>query len=188
MGSLATEFRNAYFDGSGDKLAVVFMPIATRQDPDRLRSFYEFTNPTYLTKDLHYSLFHGRHMKLPKSEQNLWVEIFAAYWEGVGELLKWEDRYPGASAVTIYNAWKKMCNALIRAYTASSGLDAWTLPCLYTAGKYLRVFAIKADDEVVAQGSMGFGLQDEINADSNANLSDAALVMNRMFTLCLSDR
>jgi hypothetical protein len=36
----------------------------------------------------------------------------------------------------------------------------------------------------------GFGFQDDIAADveKNANLEEAARVINRMFTLCLSDR
>lgn len=116
-----------------------------------------------------------------------WVEIFAAYWNAVGELLRWEDQHPSASAVAIFTAWKKMCNALIKGYSGTSGLPAWTVPCLYTAGKYLRVFAIKADAEVMARGS-GFGFQEDLAADSNANMSDAALTINRMFTLCLNDR
>lgn len=190
MSTLAHEFRNAYINGSGPGLAAVLTPIATRDDPDRLRSFYSFSNPTYLTQDLTSSLFHGKTPKVPKVEKNAWIEIFAAYWEAVGEVLKFEGGHPGASAVAIYTAWKKVVNAIIRGYSTSSGLPAWTLPCLYTVGKYLRTFAIKADLQVASQGSSSLGFQDDLAADfeKNANLEDAARVINRMFTLCLGDR
>lgn len=61
---------------------------------------------------------------------------------------------------------------------------------MYTVGKYMRTFAINADLEAASQGSAGFGFQDDIAADveKNANLEEAARVINRMFTLCLSDR
>lgn len=190
MGTLANEFRYAYTNGSGPGLAAVLTPIATRDDPDRLRSFYNFSNPAYLTKDLNSSFFHGKSPRVSKSEQHAWVEIFTAYWEAVGEVLKFEDGHPRASAVAIFTAWKKVANAIIRGYSTNSGLPAWTLPCLYTVGKYLRTFAIKADLQVASQGSSGLGFQDDDTADfeKNATLEDAARVINRMFTLCLSDR
>ncbi|KAJ5574589.1 PCI/PINT associated module [Penicillium hetheringtonii] len=190
MGTLANEFRIAYLNGSGPGLAAVLTPITTRNDPDRLRSFYNFSNPAYLTKDLNSSLFHGKTPKISKAEQHAWVDIFAAYWEAAGELLKFEAGHPGASAVAIFTAWKKVANAIIRGYSNASGLPAWTLPCLYTVGKYLRTFAIKADLQVASQGSSSLGFQDDVAADfeKNAHLEDAARVINRMFTLCLGDR
>ncbi|CAI7633035.1 unnamed protein product [Penicillium pancosmium] len=190
MGTLATEFRIAYNNGSGPGLAAVLTPIPTRDDPDRLLSFYNFSNPAYLTKDLNSSFFHGKNPRVPKAEQHAWVDIFAAYWEAVGEILKSEAGHPGASAVAIFNAWKKVANAVIRGYSVQSGLPAWSLPCLYTVGKYLRTFAIKADLQVASQGSSGLDFQEEVAADfeKNATLEDAARVINRMFTLCLSDR
>lgn len=190
MSTLAAEFRTAYKDGSGHGLAAVFTPIATQAAPYRMSSFYEFTNAAYLTKDLASSLFHGKNLKVSKAEQNAWVDIFAAYWEAVGEVLKCEEGQPGASAVAIFAAWKKLANVFIRGYSGSSSIPAWTLPCLYTVGKYLRTFAIKADLEAASQGSSTFGFQDDIAADieKNANLEEAARIINRMFTLCLNDR
>ncbi|KAJ5586813.1 uncharacterized protein N7459_002578 [Penicillium hispanicum] len=189
MSALATEFRQAYANRSGPSLAALLTPMATPNDPNRLRSFYQFTNIQYLSKDLASSLFHGKYPKVPKAEQTAWVEIFAAYWEAVGEVLKVEDGRGNGSAVAIFSAWNKLASALIRGYSAPYGLNAWTLPCLYTVGKYLRTFAIKADAEVALKGSAGFGFQDDIaDIDKNANLEEAARVLNRMFTLCLSDR
>lgn len=188
MSALATEFRHAYINGSGPNLAAVLTPIATPNDPNRLRSFYQDVNAHHLTKDLASLLFHGKYPKVPKPEQNAWVEIFAAYWEAVGEVLKVEDRR-GGNAAAIFTAWNKLASALIRGYSAPYSIPAWTLPCLYTVGKYLRTFAIKADTEVALKGSTGFGFQeDDADVGKNANLEEAARVLNRMFTLCLSDR
>lgn len=82
-----------------------------------------------------------------------------------------------------------MTNALIRGYT-NCGFEAWTVPCLYVAGKYMRIFAIKAD-ETASTNTVSFNnYQDEINPDSEKNekLEDAARVLNRIFNICLSDR
>ena len=105
-------------------------------------------------------------------------------------MLKCEQGWRGASLVAVFTAWKKVANALIRGYSSSAGIPAWTLPCLYTVGKYLRTFAIKADIEAVSQGASSFGFQDDVAADieKNAHLEEAARIINRMFTLCLSDR
>ncbi|CAG8108528.1 unnamed protein product [Penicillium salamii] len=190
MSSIATAFKYAYNNGSGSDLAAVFTPIAPPDDPNRLRAFYQLSNAASVSLDLPYLLFHGKSPKLPKSEQSAWVDIFAAYWEAVGEVLKCEDRSPGASVITLFNAWKKLANTLIRGYSGSGSLPAWTIPCLYKVGKYLRIFAINADVEAASQGSAVLGFQEEISpeVDKNANLEEAARVINRMFTLCLSDR
>lgn len=89
----------------------------------------------------------------------------------------------------VYDAWKEMINALIRGYT-NGGFEAWTVPCLYVTGKYLRVFAIKADEETGNDGLTAGEFQDDFNPEGGKNkmLEDAARVLNRIFTLCLSDR
>ncbi|KAJ5545756.1 PCI/PINT associated module [Penicillium frequentans] len=189
MSTLAAEFRNAYIHGSGPALATVFTPIATTNSPHRLSSFYDFTNAQYLTQDLASSLFHGKGLKVSKAEQTAWVNVFAAYWEAVGEVLKFEDGHSEASAAAIFKAWKKMAMALNKGYT-DAGFPAWTLPCMYTVGKFLRTFAIKADNEAASQSSTTFGVLDDVAADveKNAYLEDGARIINRMFTLCLTDR
>jgi hypothetical protein len=88
----------------------------------------------------------------------------------------------------VYEAWKDVNNQLLRGYT-NCGFEAWTVPCLYIVGKYLRVFAIKADLENV--GSTGavtnFG-DDNFEPEKNEKLEDAARQLNRVFQICLSDR
>lgn len=84
-----------------------------------------------------------------------------------------------------------MTNALHRGYT-NGGFKAWTVPCLYVAGKFLRIFAIKADEELESSSSSNFegGFQEEENpeAGKNVKLEDAARTLNRLFQLCIADR
>ena len=57
-------------------------------------------------------------------------------------------------------------------------------------GKYLRIFAIKADEGAVNGTSAVTNFQDDLNpeAEKNEKLEDAARQLNRIFQLCLSDR
>ncbi|KAJ5086002.1 PCI/PINT associated module [Penicillium argentinense] len=185
MSFLPDEFRTAYSNRSGPNLAALLTPIATPNDPDRLRSFHNFSNADYVKEDLGACLFKNKKPRVSHAEKNAWVDIFAAYWEAVGELLELDIPNLGVTPVTIFVAWKKVANALIRGYSASSGLPAWTLPCLYSVGKYLRIFAINADLHVASQESSALDFQEDVAADSekNANLEEAARVINRMFTL-----
>ena len=88
----------------------------------------------------------------------------------------------------VYESWKDLANAVIRGYSNNS-FEAWTIPCLYVTGKYLRVFAIKADKSG-SSTSDTIGFEDDFNPDAGKNekLEDAARVLNRMFQICLSDR
>lgn len=80
-------------------------------------------------------------------------------------------------------------NQLIRGYN-NCNFEAWTVPCLYVSGKYLRVFAIKADEENLKNPDTSTNYGDDMNteAEKNEKLEDAARVLNRVFQLCLSDR
>ncbi|KAJ5106369.1 hypothetical protein N7456_003044 [Penicillium angulare] len=188
-GTLLNDFIAAHLYESGPRLATVFTPDIYN---DNLQTFHELFEPIGLPDDLRDKVFlpNKKQLKVSKAEQKVWVEVFVEYWKAVNELFMYQNRQPGASAVVIFNAWKKFVNVLIRGYSSPSSFPAWTLPCLYISGKYLRVFAIKADAEVVSQGSASFGFQDDLAADfeKNGNLEEAARIMNRMFTLCLSDR
>jgi hypothetical protein len=94
-----------------------------------------------------------------------------------------------ASWTKVYDSWKEMTNALIRGYT-NCGFEAWTVPCLYVAGKYMRIFAIKADEATGASTGSANNFQDDFNpeAEKNEKLEDAARQLNRIFQICLSDR
>lgn len=89
----------------------------------------------------------------------------------------------------MYEAWKEVSTQLIRGYT-NCGFEAWTVPCLYVVGKYLRIFAIKADEGAPNNSSAITTFQDDFNpeAEKNEKLEDAARQLNKIFTICLSDR
>ncbi|PYI05030.1 COP9 signalosome complex subunit [Aspergillus sclerotiicarbonarius CBS 121057] len=190
MSSIFDDFKEGQKIGSGPRLASALTPVAPAQYPDRLKSFYYFSNAVHVSADLRYSLFQANGLRLPKQEQGAWVDIFTSYWKAVGELVRFDDAPSHASWVKVFEAWKEMANLLIRGYS-SNGLQAWTVPCLYVVGRYLRIFAMKADAELSSQGSVAFDdrFQDDATADfRNAKLEEATRVLNRMFTLCLSDR
>ncbi|KAE8396642.1 hypothetical protein BDV23DRAFT_143230 [Aspergillus alliaceus] len=191
MTSVFEDFEQGQRIGSGPLLAAALTPVAPAEYPERLQSFYRFSNAARVTADLRYTLFQASGLKLPKQEQNAWIDIFSAYWTAVGEITKFTDSPSNASWVRVFNSWKDLANILIRGYS-NFGLQAWTVPCLYIVGKYLRTFAMKADAELSSQDSLTFGanFQDDIAADfeKSAKLEESARIINRMFTLCLSDR
>jgi COP9 signalosome complex subunit 12 len=130
-------------------------------------------------------------VKLPKAEGNAWVEIFVLLWTCVREMVSIDHGLPDATWSKAFDAYKDLCNQLIRGYS-NNGFQAWTVPCLYTTGKFLRMIAIKADAETKNKNSTGFGngFSDDVvgNSGTNEKLEQAAWVINRMFTTCLSDR
>ncbi|PKY04406.1 COP9 signalosome complex subunit 12 [Aspergillus campestris IBT 28561] len=190
MESVFDDFKEGQRLGSGPYLAAALTPVASPRCPSRLQSFCYFSNAAHISQDLRHSLFHIGGVKIPKQEQTWWTDVFTAYWKAVGEIVRIEERSSRASWAKVFDAWKDVANILIRAYS-SSAFQAWTIPCLYVVGKYLRVFAIKADAELSSQDDVGFDrFQEDVTAEfeKSAKLEEAARVINRMFTLCLSDR
>ncbi|KKY22788.1 putative cop9 signalosome complex subunit [Phaeomoniella chlamydospora] len=132
-------------------------------------------------------------VKLSKAQSNTWIDIFVSLWTTAKEVVGVLDGSPSASWVKAFDAYKELANHLLRGYTSNGGqFEAWTVPCLYIVGKYLRLFAVKADAEAKSQDSVAFGdgFQDDImgNFGKNEKLEQAAWIINRMFTLCLNDR
>ncbi|KAL3472909.1 hypothetical protein BJX99DRAFT_249316 [Aspergillus californicus] len=191
MDSVLKDLEEGQRLGSGPRLAAALTPVGTPEQPDRLLSFYNFSNAVQVSPSLRYYLSHIHGVKLPKQELQAWVDIFSAYWKAVGEIVKFGESPSRASWVKVYDNWKDVSNLLIRGYS-NFGFENWTIPCLYVVGKYLRIFAIKADAETSSQDSLEFSdrFQDDISTEfgENAKLEEAARVLNRMFTLCLTDR
>lgn len=189
MASIFNDFKEGHKGLSGPRLAASLTPVAPPEYPDRLRSFYACSNGANLHSDLRYFLFQANGPKLPRQEQNAWIEIFSAYWKAAGEILKFDDGC--GSWVGVFNAWNQVSSVLGRGYT-NAGIEAWTIPCLYVVGKYVRTFAIRADAELAFQDSVAFNdrFQDDISFDSekSAKLEEAARVINKLFTICLNDR
>ena len=195
MSSILNDFKEAQFHRSGPLLASTLVPSDSFQDPQRLRTFANLSNYQTVSADIRYYLIQDRSsgVKLSKAEGNAWVEIYCHLWTTVKEVLALLDKSPQASWTKAFDAYKELANQLIRGYTSSAGgFEAWTVPCLYSVGKYLRMFAMKADEEVKSKDpvSYGDGFQDDImgNFGKNEKLEQAAWVINRMFTICLNDR
>ncbi|KAL8938415.1 MAG: hypothetical protein Q9211_003218, partial [Gyalolechia sp. 1 TL-2023] len=170
-------------------------PIPPAHDPTLLRRFHKDSNVFSINNDVQ------RHIKitqsnLTKAEANAWIDIYVAYWKAIGEILRAETGHHRDDwAIKVYEAWKEVTNLLIRGFS-HAGFGAWLMPCLYTAGKYLRIFAIKADEEKATKvGNGTVKMEEDILADDitvdfekNERLEDAARVINKVFTLCISDR
>ncbi|EEP81756.1 COP9 signalosome complex subunit 12 [Uncinocarpus reesii 1704] len=192
MTALFAKFKDAQFTGSGSALADVITPANTPAEPDRLDSFYHFTDSMNVASDVRYALLDDRSTgsRLPKLEGNAWADIFVTFWKVAGELVKFEENPTKASWNRVFVCWKEFSNLMIKGYS-SCGFQAWTLPCLYVTGKYLRAFAIRADAETEGSPDASRGnFQEDVVSDvhKNKNLEDASRVINRMFTLCLHDR
>ena len=194
MEVLSTDYWAACENGSGPELAATISPIPPSSYLNRLEAIFKDTNASVVTKDIAYHLTKNANasIHLPNPDIDLWSEIYSAYWYACGEILAAERTTTRPDWAKVYQAWKDLANAVIKGYSGGV-LEAWTLPVLYIAGKHLRVFAIKADESAQAAGQNGtFNagvLQDDIAGGSkNEKLEDAARVINRMFTLCISDR
>ena len=197
MDAVFQDFRQAIRANDGYALADILTPIAHPNDPLRLNSFFHASNSSNIQTDARYALVYNSDVKLAKAEANAWIEIFVSYWRAIGELLNAEDgenqgREHESSWSRVYEAWKEVVNALIRGYQANV-FEAWTIPCLYIGGNYLRKFAIKADEQAEMQkGSVTFnaGFQDDVVGalEKHEKLEDAGRQINRVFALCISDR
>lgn len=198
MEVLFADFAAAHHNESGYLLASTLSPEPPQHDPARLYAFQRSSNAYSIQTDLKYQLQYNPNLKLPKAETTVWLEIFTAFYKFVGTLLAAEEaknagREREANWMTVYEAWKEVVNALLRGYQ-SGALLAWTIPCLYVAGKYLRIFAIKADDAAASQRDSGVvvgALQEEDafgSGSKNQQLEDAARQINRIFGVCNNDR
>ena len=192
MASIFADFHEAQRVGSGHLLASCLAPVDTPVDPRRLQSFARLSNQQTISADVRYHLLQDRSaVKLPKAEGNAWVEIFDALWIAVNELVAVEHSLPQASWSKTFDSYKEVCNLVMRGYS-NHGFQAWTVPCLYVTGKYLRLFAVKADAESKSKETITFGngFSDDVvgSYGKHDKLEQAAWVINRMFTICLSDR
>jgi hypothetical protein len=210
MNELFEDFAKAHAMRNGYLLAQTLSPVPPPDQPHRLRSVWQSTNAHSAKGDIkHFIKTNTLHRaKLSSDELNGWVEVFVAYWSAVGEILAGESgkvssslsvRQPGYSRncqstwTKAYDAWKDLTSMLVRGYN-NCGFEAWTIPCLYMVGKYLRLFAIKSDEErsrIVAEPAAGnLLMQDDFDSDTEkqGQLRDCEQHLKRIFTLCLNDR
>ncbi|KAL8671090.1 MAG: hypothetical protein Q9168_004391 [Polycauliona sp. 1 TL-2023] len=190
-------FHHAQYTRDGTVLGNLLSPIPPSGDPTLLQRFHKDSNVFGIQSDIT-QYIKAPQTTLPKEQRSTWIDIYVAYWKALGEILRAESGNSRNDwAIKVYEAWKEVMNLVIRGYSGASGFQSWTLPILYTAGKYLRVFAIKADEEQAAKVASGAvkmeneGIGDDVTSggfEKNERLEDAARVINRVFTLCISDR
>ena len=199
-GSLFDDFATAYAlpPDAGNILAGTICPEPPKHDPGRLYNFRSSMNPFSARTELQYKLQYNPALHLDKKEVNAWIDVFIVYHKFVTTLLAAEEfqnvgRTKDADWPQVYEEWKEVVNTLFRGYQ-NNVFSAWTIPCLYVAGKYLRVFAIKADEKIARHRDSGLafgGIQEEDAFDPNSKdekLEDAARQINRIFGLCNGDR
>ncbi|KAK5121085.1 hypothetical protein LTR85_005569 [Meristemomyces frigidus] len=198
LDSLWADFATAYNTPDGYLLATTISPEPPKSDSARLYNWQRWTNSYSIQTDLRYKLQYNPDLHLEKKEASTWLDVFTAYYSFAGKLLSAEEaqnagKSRDADWNAVYESWKEVLSALYRGYS-NNVFAAWTIPCLYVVGKYLRVFAIKADDNAASQRDSGlaFGALQEEDAfgaaSKNEKLEDAARQINRIFALCLSDR
>ncbi|KAL8799115.1 MAG: hypothetical protein Q9200_007619, partial [Gallowayella weberi] len=195
MDAIFNVFHHAQYSHDGPVLGALLSPIPPIQDPTLLHRFHEDSNVFSIQSDIT-NYIKIPHSSVPKGEANAWIDIYVAYWKAIGEILRAETGHHRHDwAIKVYEAWKEVMNLVIRGYSGSAGFAAWTLPVLYMAGKYLRVFAIKADEEQAAKMGNGVmnmeadGIGDDVTSgafEKNERLEDAARVINRLNSISLS--
>ncbi|UNI23657.1 COP9 signalosome (CSN) subunit [Purpureocillium takamizusanense] len=193
MNELFEQFAEAQTVRNGYLLAQTLSPVAPPDDAHRLRKIWQSTNSHSVKGDIkHFIKTQSSYrVNLDVDEINGWVEVYAAYWNAIGEILAGES---GKSTWTkVYESWKELTSMLIRGYN-NFGFEAWTIPSLYLVGKYLRLFAIKSDDERSRSSAdpttAASLMQDDFDPESEkqAQLRDCEQHLKRIFTLCLNDR
>lgn len=194
MEAIFADFTRAHQEKDGPFLASCIIPTSPADFPTRFHDFVQSTNAQQILTDVRYATTYNGALSFTKAEAQAWQDVLTAFWKAGVEIVFPENGGKRADdrCSRVYDAWKELVNAVIRGYT-SSAFPAWTVPCLYVAGKYLRVFAIKADEQAAknkddATFNGGFH-EDMVESVSNHDkLEDAARQINRIFSLCISDR
>jgi hypothetical protein len=187
-------FQHAYAAKSGYDLANTLDPSDTTQ----LAAYVQSYTAQTINTDVRYATVYSSGLDLDKAESHAWLEVYVAYWKAGRTIIAAEElsRRGGGGTqqwVIVYNAWKEVNNALIQGYNKGS-FPAWTIPCLYMTAKWLRLYAIRADEQMNRSNgdSVRFsqGLNDDLMDDTGGHekLEDAGRQISRIFSLCLSDR
>lgn len=196
MDNLFADFTSAHEQQLGYLLASTISPVPPVTDPARLYNLIRSGSENNFQNDLRYKLQYNPGLRLTSEEVSSWQSVYLAFFRFTILLLAAEQadntRNGTADWPGVYNAWKEVVNALIYGYQ-NNHFDAWTIPCLYVAGKYLRVFAIKADDAAAAgktNGLLTSSLEEDAfdSSSKHEKLEDAARQINRIFSVCNNDR
>ncbi|KAF3921561.1 hypothetical protein AA313_de0203262 [Arthrobotrys entomopaga] len=171
MESLIRAWREAHTQENGKLLASTIS--LTNTD---LEEFAYSTNSARVAEDIFRALEYENNSARPKiTNKNgleAWAEVYVAFWK-VSQSL---ERYDEVEWGQVFTGMKDLTQAVIRGFQ-NSGWEVWSLEVLYTACKYLRYVAIRADEAKRAEGE-----------DTWKQLEEAARIINRAFNVCLNDR
>ncbi|KAF1988546.1 hypothetical protein K402DRAFT_445368 [Aulographum hederae CBS 113979] len=193
MEAYFAEVREALATQDGYRLAQTMTPVAPSDDPDRLHNFHRGCTAFDVQNTIRQAIIYDNEAHIPPSEGSGFVDVYVAYWKVLGVILAAEETTNGgeqADWVNVYNCWKELASIVNRHFD-NAIFTAWSLPCLYVAGKYLRSYAILAD-EVAAKGNIKFnyGLSDDV-VDGMAKhdyLEDASRKLTDFYKTCAGDR
>ncbi|KAI5864933.1 PCI domain-containing protein [Durotheca rogersii] len=195
MDYLIQDFRAAYAELRGDRLAETLRPDVQAY-PSKLLSVWGRGNYRDVKGDLSFLFYNNlprSGLSISRDEAAGWIEVYLAYWKALGLILAAEGIRDNdqSSWEKVYEAWKDLTLQIIRGYT-NHDFENWTIPCLYIAGKYLRQFAIRADEERKNSNEYSDAavMQDDFDPESEEHklLEDCARHLNRIFQTCLNDR
>jgi len=201
MDALFAIFNTAHEHRNGYLLASTLDISGPPKHPHLVHAFAHDSTPSKIETDIRYRTVYNSALGLSKSDARAWLDLYVAYWKFAQAYDRNEEYSINVSQskrceqyARQYDTWKDFVNVLLRGYT-SGAFAIWTLPCLYVAGKYLREFAIRADEQAAKMGtgnvmlsSAGFGDDVVGSMGVNEKLEDAARQINRIFGMCISDR
>lgn len=93
MNDLFKGFAKAHAEQNGYLLAATLSPIASSGNPQRLRLIWNSSNSSSVKGDIkHFIKSNSSHQRsLDHEEVRGWVEVYAAYWNAIGDVVAVED-------------------------------------------------------------------------------------------------
>lgn len=172
-------------------------PIAPKSNPGRLYDVYRASNEQQIGNDVYSGLRYGRGFSVPEAQANAWSDIVSGYWKAVRQILQAEEaknknRAGDRSMVDVYDAWKAFASA-IHTHIDRGNLPPWAVILMYRTANYLRLFASKADDQIMkSKGKVTTKsslIDDDVSTKPTPEkLPDAIRLFNKMFSSCMGDR
>ncbi|CCG83417.1 Putative uncharacterized protein [Taphrina deformans PYCC 5710] len=106
-------------------------------------------------------------LEIQQSVQRSWIDTVQEFWRTAHYLKSAE------TAQEAFDHCLATVQAIVKGFTT---WDAWVLPVLFSACRDVRVLAIRADAQCASRG------------DKAENLEEAARIINKAFTICITDR
>lgn len=170
----STDLRSALVGQNALLLGTLFNPT----NSDYSRSFAYSSNAAQINEVVRRELGSLRSAGFTNNGKEIMIETVVAFWNVVYELersgVTTHREHDEGYWPKVYAAQRTVMGLVCRGFN-TGGWANWMLPMLYSTCRYLREFAMAADDE-------------DSKAENASSLEDAARHLNKGFTLCLSDR